>query len=113
MDYHLKKLNNPLIQSIVEDMSGENEKSNNEEDDGIYLEEEKKEVIGGNDSSNNNIDNQLENKNKYDKLRGKMKNRNMANKIRNEKNSNIDIKNYGTINAQMKMVIYKVKEKKH
>ena len=99
---NLKKLNNPLIQSIVEDMSGENEKSNNEEDDWIYLEEEKKEVIGGNDSSNNNIDNQLENKNKYDKLRGKMKNRNMANKMRTEKNSNIDIKNYGTINAQMR-----------
>ena len=99
---NLKKLNNPLIQSIVEDMSGENEKSNNEEDDWIYLEEEKKEVIGGNDSSNNNIDNQLENKNKYDKLRGKMKNRNMANKMRTEKNSNIDIKNYGTINSQMR-----------
>ena len=115
----LKKLNNPLIQSIVEDMSGENKISNNEDDDWIDLDKENKEVIGGKNNSNNktenqNIDNEIENKNKFKKkYKGKMKNKNMANKMRNEKNSNIDIKNYGTNNVPMRETAHNFYPKKN
>ena len=100
---NLNRLNNPLIQSIVEDMSGENQKSNHEDDVSADLENEDLAIIGGNNNSNNkvenqNIDNNMENKNKFNKHRDKMKNRNNN---RNEKRLDINIKNYGTNNIPM------------
>ena len=100
---NLNRLNNPLIQSIVEDMSGENQKSNHEDDGFVDLENEDLAIIGGNNNSNNkvenqNIDNNMENKNKFNKHKDKMKNRNNN---RNKKRLDINIKNYGTNNIPM------------
>ena len=115
---NLNRLNNPLIQSIVEDMSGENQKSNHEDDGSADLENEDLAIIGGNNNSNNkvenqNIDNNMENKNKFNKHRDKMKNRNNN---RNEKRFQILkklAKTFMLIMRKMKMTIYKEKEKSH
>ena len=121
---NLNRLNNPLIQSIVEDMSGENQKSNHEDDGFVDLENEDLAIIGGNNNSNNKVENQnidknMENKNKFNKHKDKMKNRNNN---RNKKRLDINIKNYGTNNIPMgetarnfypkKIIITKKKKKK-
>ena len=105
-DQNLEKLNNPLIKSIVEDMTGKNKISNKEDDEWINLDMDNLGINGGNDSSNNKIENQkiehkLENKKKIKKFSDKLKNKNMSNKKRNEINANINITNYETNNIQM------------